>query len=84
VRELESLVYDAVSRHKSGILAMESFKRVIGAEALEIEGAGAAAVPLKGNQPLENIFGKFPTLKQLEDYLVDEALVRSWGLRARP
>lgn len=79
VRELESLVYDAVSRHKSGILALESFKRVIGAEALEIEAAGDAAVPLKGNQPLEAIFGKFPTLKQIEDYLVDEALARADG-----
>jgi two-component system response regulator HydG len=79
VRELESLVYDAVSRHKSGILAMGSFKRVIGAEALEKEAAGDAAVPLKGNQPLEAIFGKFPTLKQMEDYLVDEALARADG-----
>jgi two-component system response regulator HydG len=79
VRELESLVYDAVSRHKSGILALESFKRVIDAEALEIKAAEAAAVSLKGNQPLETIFGKFPTLKQMEDYLVDEALARADG-----
>lgn len=32
VRELESMIFDAVARHQSGILSMESFKATIGLE----------------------------------------------------
>jgi two-component system response regulator HydG len=80
IRELESLVHDAVSRHKSGILSMEGFKRVMDSAAAAVKGeqAGTAA-PLIGDQPLEKVFGKFPSLKQIEDYLVDEALKRAEG-----
>ncbi|UCH96208.1 MAG: sigma-54-dependent Fis family transcriptional regulator [Candidatus Aminicenantes bacterium] len=77
VRELESMVFDAVSRHTSGVLSMESFKRVIKAE-IPTPG-GEPAVPLEEVQPLEKIFGKFPTLKQVEDYMLDEALRRAEG-----
>jgi DNA-binding NtrC family response regulator len=78
IRELESMVYDAVSRHSSGILSMDSFKRVIKPDSVSSAEQDKAAA-LEGNQPLEQIFGKFPTLKQIEAWLVDEALKRAQG-----
>lgn len=75
VRELESMVYDAVSRHRSGILSMESFKEKIHSENQTVEETGALS-STAGHEP-EQIFGRFPTLKEMEDYLLDEALKRS-------
>ncbi len=77
IRQLESMVYDAVSRHKSGVLSMESFKGMI-----HMNGAVASPAPLVtlGNgkfQSFETLFGKFPNLKEMEMLLIDEALKRS-------
>jgi DNA-binding NtrC family response regulator len=74
VRELETLVYDAVSRHQSGILSMESFRKVIERERGEM---------LREFKPSDSavsnaqFLGGFPTLKQAEDYLIDQALKSS-------
>jgi len=40
VRELEGMVVDAVARHKSGILSLDSFKNVIGVERAAMKAAG--------------------------------------------
>lgn len=37
VRELQAMVFDAVARHKSGILSMDVFKKIIGQEHLSQE-----------------------------------------------
>ena len=79
IRELESMVYDAVSRHSSGILSMDSFKRVVKTDTAGPGGEKDRETTLEGNPPLEHMFGKFPTLKQIEDWLVDEALKRARG-----
>ena len=78
-RELESMVYDAISRHTSGILSMDSFKRVIKTGMPIPGGEKETAVSSSTAHPLEQIFGKFPTLKQVEDYMVDEALKQANG-----
>lgn len=79
LRELESLVYDAVSRHKSGILAIDSFKQVIGSQVPHPGESAADQAALEGNQLLEKVFGKFPTLKEMEDQLIEQALEKSDG-----
>jgi two-component system response regulator HydG len=79
IRELESMVYDAISRHTSGILSMDSFKRVIKTGMPTPEGEKKIEASLSAPHPLEQIFGKFPTLKRVEDYMVDEALKRANG-----
>ncbi|MGD2084846.1 MAG: sigma-54 dependent transcriptional regulator [Candidatus Aminicenantes bacterium] len=78
-RELESMVYDAVSRHTSGMLSMDSFKRVIKTGMPIPGGKKETEASLSAPHPLEQIFGRFPTLKQVEDYMVDEALKRANG-----
>ncbi len=72
VRELETMVFDAVARHKTGILSMESFKnrieqdhRVPG-KPVDAESHGFSLV----SWPAE----RFPTLRETEDYLIAEAL----------
>jgi DNA-binding NtrC family response regulator len=72
IRELRSMVFDAVARHRSGIVSMDSFKEVVRYDS-------AINVPdfSSGSQTadrLTGIFGKFPTLKEAEDYLISEAM----------
>jgi DNA-binding NtrC family response regulator len=76
VRELEAMVHDAVARHTSGVLSMESFNKAVGngreSNTQGIKDTGS------GNF-IEEVFGHFPTLNQIEEYLVSEALRRSKG-----
>lgn len=79
IRELRAMVYDALSQHQNGQLSMASFKRAMGQTSgrwqpeapTPVEGAPAAA-PISFPDPL-------PTLTQIQDQLVGEALQRSQG-----
>jgi DNA-binding NtrC family response regulator len=68
VRELQSLVFDAVSKHKSGKMSLEVFRQALGQE---------QSLPL----PEASLtFGaRLPTLKECRDLLIDEALRRACG-----
>jgi DNA-binding NtrC family response regulator len=86
VRELEGMVYDAVSRHRSGVLSMESFREKIGPEAVAAFGSGADPgsspdEPAAANGPPRQIaFGEvLPTLPDAERLLIEEALRRAGG-----
>lgn len=70
IRELQGMIYDAVTLHDSGALSMESFKSKLGEIQQTFE-------PAAGD---EMIFpGTLPTMKQMENMLVDEALKRADG-----
>lgn len=77
VRELQTMVFDAVARHTSGILSMDSFKEIIGKEypSSKIDFSHQTK---EESLPL-NFSGRFPTLKETENYLISEALNRSKG-----
>ena len=77
VRELQAMVYDAVARHKSGILSMDSFKKMISQEHLSSE--ISFSPPSEEEDPLIQIFGQFPTLKKVENYVIEKALKLSKG-----
>ena len=71
VRELKSMVYDAVSTHKSKIMSLNSFKQYISPK----NGLNGAPKSVE-NQGV--IFGeKLPTLREVQNILVDEALKRT-------
>lgn len=76
VRELEALVFDAVTRHSSGILSMESFKAVIGDERVAVPAGTAQG---QEENPLTALFGHFPTIDEVEDYLIREAMKLAKG-----
>jgi DNA-binding NtrC family response regulator len=75
IRQLEQMIYDAVSRHESGVLSLEAFKKVIDIERGHCEVTG----PLPDAPMLEQVFGKFPSLRSMEEHLVDEAMKRANG-----
>ncbi len=77
VRELENLIFDAVTNHKSGKLSMASFKAHIyqkqpssQSESLEMT---------VGESPSLSFSEQLPTLKQAEQLLVEEAMQRAEG-----
>jgi DNA-binding NtrC family response regulator len=77
VRELESMVYNAVSLHGAGKLSMEAFKM----EIFKKQPGLAGAVEPRPDEPAGQLVfpEQLPTLKQAEQLLVDEALRRSGG-----
>lgn len=71
VRELKSMVYDAVSQHRSGPLSIEAF-------------AGTVRQQHRNSSDHKKdtfkwASSKFPTLRESEDYLVSEAIRLSKG-----
>ncbi len=81
IRELEGMIYDAVVRHDSRILSLESFRAAIG------ERTGSSAETLEGAcaEEGENPFfscQSLPTLKEANRLLIEESLRRAEGNQA--
>ncbi len=79
VRELESMVFDAIARHKSGMLSISGFKKnpvdvLYGGSA-----PGATAFPGGESSTLQNIFGHFPTIAEARNYIIEESMKLSGG-----
>ena len=77
VRELKAMVNDAVAQHGSGKLSLDSFKGFI-----KHKGQLSAKHPLPSSddtESLHNIFGRFPSLKEVDDYMIDAAMKRANG-----
>jgi DNA-binding NtrC family response regulator len=76
VRELQSLVFDAAGRCTSPALELDCFKKYIarqtgrGPDDTAMEESNNYAVPYHGG---------FPRLKEVEDFLVDEAMKKAGG-----
>jgi transcriptional regulator with GAF, ATPase, and Fis domain len=77
VRELQAMVTDAVTRHKSRVLSMESFMDVIKNQTLTTPISQSLSEEDEGC--LLETFGHFPTLKEAEQYLISKALKMSEG-----
>lgn len=79
LRELQGMVFDAIARRNSGMISMESFRKVI-APGRSIEPAtGPEMDHEQVRQKLEDIWGHFPTLREAEDCIIDTALKLSGG-----
>ena len=76
VRELRMLVFDAVLRHKGGILSLDSFRNAIGVRDAPGSPGDAGAAPA-GAPSLFQAVPRLPTLKEAEEQLVAEALSRA-------
>jgi DNA-binding NtrC family response regulator len=75
VRELEAMVFDAVTRAQGPVLSLQSFKAAIGA------GSQVAGETSDGGSraSMEILRDRFPTLHEAEETLIDEALARAEG-----
>lgn len=76
IRELQSLVFDAVARCTTGTLSLEPFKIMLsGRTSPPAAAAGeAAGEDCDLVQQLENIWGHFPTLREAEETVVRAAM----------
>ena len=72
IRELEAMIFDAISKHESGILSMKLFKDIIIQKDSPINNN-----LLKTDDPLVTFSEKLPTLKEIEKTLITEAMKRS-------
>jgi len=74
IRELRGMVYDAVAQHQSGtIISMNSFKRCIRKEREDIHLEEQSIISSSKGTSL-NIIGRFPTLKEAESLVIEEAM----------
>jgi len=80
VRELEGMIFDAISLHNSGILSLESIRKKIMDYNQDRNTTPFNSFVSKGQKDdLINFPGRFPTLKETEDSLIAEALKRARG-----
>ena len=70
VRELKALIYDAVSQHRSRLLSMDVFRSVIDADLQSPIKIPEKAVSFNPESTL-------PSLSEMDDYLIEEAMQRS-------
>lgn len=75
IRELQAMAYDAVAQHKSGNAFLDSFKSFIKDKGLSSN--KISSVPAQGVTSIADFFGHFPTLKETEDYMIYDAMMRA-------
>lgn len=76
VRELRAMVYDAMARHQGGVLSTASFREIIGREVSTSDTASSHPCSI---EQWMNVTGRFPTLNEMEEFLIAEALRLSDG-----
>jgi DNA-binding NtrC family response regulator len=77
IRELQAMIFDAVSRHESGKLSLSSFKEII-----QHHPSLEPTEPPATTSTIEALYvslERLPTLKEAEEFLIQEALNRSEG-----
>ncbi len=80
VRELEGMIFDAVSLHKAGVLSLEAIRsKLAGNNHGRFPAAGESSPDSKVTGELLSFPGRFPTLKEAEESIIDEALRRADG-----
>lgn len=70
VRELKSMIFDAVSRHRSRLLSMEVFRNTIDADLHKTNLMSPKAVEFHPDLQL-------PSLNEMDHYLIEEAMERA-------
>jgi len=79
IRELKTMIFDAVARHKEGKLSMNVFKKIIKQNHEHASPSFSSLGVLKDSMHIPEKNGRFPTLKESETFLISEALKRSNG-----
>ena len=86
IRQLRAVIYDAVARHRSGILSLASFRTLVNPAPIRVGSTTNTQVATTVSTPQASISHLFhsltdglPTLKETERCLVKEALLRAHG-----
>ena len=75
IRELRALIYDAVAQHQFGVLSTKSFRDSIRPGPMDT--GGHPAYSRANPDMLVNIFGHYPSIREIEEFLIEDALSRS-------
>ena len=80
IRELEGIIFDAISLHQSGILSLELIRQKLSDYSKDktFKQNGIKITHNDGDE-LIRFPGRFPTLKETEESLIEEALKRADG-----
>lgn len=81
IRELKNMVFDALSKHKSRTLSMDSFREYIGQQQPSRDSGEFPVPPRAANTPYTHL-PTLPTIKEASNLLVQEALNRAMGNQA--
>ncbi len=76
VRELRAMVYDAVSVHSGGVLSLTRFKTALGRKKQQTEKMGNST---GHSSPKVHFTDNLPTLKEVSQLLINEAMQRAQG-----
>lgn len=71
VRELQARVNDAVARHQDGVLTLADFPGISPPSKHSDDNSGETKTPSGG---IYSLFGRLPTFREIEDYLIVEAM----------
>lgn len=72
VRELKAMIFDAVARHRSGVLSMDRFREVIGDRPLPHVGNTLQIKSVA--DALQVALHRLPKISEVEEYLIKEAM----------
>jgi DNA-binding NtrC family response regulator len=78
VRELEGIIFDAISLHTTGVLSLESIRKRISQSQVAKNNRATHNNDNRTEDPLA-IPAQFPTMQEAEGFLIDEALRRAEG-----
>ena len=71
VRELQAIIYDAIARNSDEILTAENFSGIYPARK---GGSRSSATTLDTSDALCRLFGKFPTMDEVEECMITAAM----------
>ena len=83
IRQLRATLYDAVARHRSGILSLNSFRKLIGTSTTDTVTTSnntddcVSGLGLTLSSMLYQISGMLPSLKEMEQCLIEESMRRA-------
>ena len=78
IREMRSMIFDAVTRHRSGtVISMKSFKKAMRTNTMTMD-VDQSQIKAEIHSSLRTA-GRFPTLKQAENLVIQEALRQTGG-----
>ena len=79
IRELEAMVHDAVSQHEGGVLSTRAIREMIDEDTSAPHGDAAHEASAVSFADGLSAFQEFPTLKEMEQLMIAEALKRADG-----
>ncbi len=82
IRELDHIIFDALSHHKEKMLSMESFKKYFQSQAATTGNSIENTLPEEEDKTPFRVLEQLPTLKESSNLLIQEALHRSGGNQA--